>query len=127
MRGVRELPHYDVTGIVADGIEVIQSYQARVHWGSVLTQVGEGQSFLVNRRHQAVAMIVPIQDWNDLQERDDENGPEARELSELVEKLNKQNQETSNALDEAFAALSETRKALAEMRMEREQEMEAAQ
>jgi len=104
-------------------VELIQSYDARVRWGSVLNRVGEGHRYLVSKRHEAIAMLVPVQEWRDLQARDDENSPEARELATLVEKLNEQNKETADALDGAFAELANTREALSQMRMEREQYM----
>ena len=102
--------------------EKIQSYDARLRWGSVLDQVGNGHMFIVSKRHHAVAMLVPVEAWRKLQESGDENSPDARELYAMVEKLNVQNKETTHALDEAFAELAKTREALANMRLEREQQ-----
>ncbi|MCE9682352.1 type II toxin-antitoxin system Phd/YefM family antitoxin [Halomonas alkalisoli] len=105
--------------------EEIQSYEARLRWGSVLDQVGHGHRFIVSKRHHAIAMLVPVEEWRKLQESDYGNSPEARELAALVERLNVQNKETTSALDEAFAELAKTREALAYMRLEREQHIGA--
>lgn len=100
--------------------EMIQSYDARVHWSQVLDRVGDGHRYIVSKNHRAVAALVPVQEWHDLHANGEGDSQEARELTALVERLNAQNEETAAALDDAFAEIAKTLESLAARRAQRE-------
>lgn len=108
---------------MAGPTQEIQAYEARMRWGSVLDSVHAGTTYIVSKRRQAVAAIVPLEQW---QREEGGTSAAAAELAALVDQLNTQNAETSARLDRAFAALAQTRRALDEWRREHETQGGAA-
>lgn len=96
--------------------EEIGAYEARIHWGRLLDRVHAGESYVISKRHERVAVLVPLDEW-----QHDEDSAEAAELRALVDLLEERNAETSAQLDRAFSALAQTRRVLDEWRLEREQ------
>jgi prevent-host-death family protein len=101
----------------------IQAYEARVHWGRLLDEVNNGASYIVSKRHQAVAALVPLEQWQ--QGRENKENAEARELSQLMEQLEARHAKAMAQLDNAFAELAAMREAVAESRSERESAQKA--
>ncbi|UEX78553.1 type II toxin-antitoxin system prevent-host-death family antitoxin [Sediminicurvatus halobius] len=102
--------------------EVIQSYDAKVHWSQVLDRVGRGHHYIVSKHHRQVAVLVPLAEWQALTSRDAQDTPEARELAAMVERLEAQNAATGAALDDAFAEIAKTREQLAALRAQRRED-----
>ncbi|HYW76308.1 MAG TPA: type II toxin-antitoxin system Phd/YefM family antitoxin [Gammaproteobacteria bacterium] len=95
-------------------VQEIQSYEARVRWGSVLDQVSAGRTYVISKRHRAVAALVPLEQWHGRDDSDD-----ARELDALLRELHARHADTVAALDDAFAELTRMRKELAALRTDR--------
>lgn len=97
-------------------MEEIGAYEARVHWSRLLEQVQAGSSYLISKRRQAVAAIVPL---------DQIAGPagssEEQELALLIEQFQRRHQETLDELEAAFGELEALRSTLAQARNAREE------
>jgi antitoxin (DNA-binding transcriptional repressor) of toxin-antitoxin stability system len=98
-------------------VQQIQAYEARIRWGRLLDEVSGGASYIVSKRHQAVAALVPLEQW---QRQDSGESAEARELAQLIEQFKARHAETMAQIDRAFAELAATRRAIKASRKERE-------
>lgn len=101
---------------MASKAQEISAYEARVHWGRVLDEVGAGAEFVVSKRHKAVAALVPIEEWEATKSGGD------KELVELIERWEKQHEATEASLDRAFSQLAGLRAYLRASRTKRQLE-----
>lgn len=97
-------------------MEKIGAYEARVHWSRLLDQVQAGSSYLISKRRQAVAAIVPLDQLSGAP-----GSSEEQELALLVEQFQRRHQETLDDLETAFRELETLRSTLAEARGAREE------
>ena len=101
---------------MARDMEEIGAYEARVHWSRLLDQVQAGSSYLISKRRQAVAAIVPLDQLSGAP-----GSSEEQELALLVEQFQRRHQETLEDLEAAFGELESLRGTLAEARRVREE------
>lgn len=95
----------------------IECLDAQRRWNELLRRLDGGETFLLCRSGEPVAVLAPALPGVD--HPGAAGFTEARELNELIERLEVQNRKTGKALDVAFAELAETRKALERWRQER--------
>jgi len=100
---------------MTEKVREIGSYEARVRWSQLLDEVGEGASYLISKRREPVAVLVPLERGLGAENADEQ------ELAQLLELFEAQHTNTLARLDKAFAELATTRAALDEWCAERQE------
>ena len=97
-------------------MEKIGASRARLDWYRLLDKVQAGSSYLISKRRQAVAAIVPLD-----QLPGQAGSAEEQELALLIEQFQRRHQETLDELEAAFGELESLRSTVAEARRAREE------